>query len=66
MKASYEAGITDEFLTPISFAPRDLIEDGEAIIFLNFRSDRAKQLTRAFTDADFNGFERENIENIRF
>lgn len=66
MQASYEAGITDEFLAPVSFADRDPIEDNEAIVFLNFRSDRAKQLTRAFSDADFNGFERENLQNLHF
>jgi len=66
VKESYEAGITDEFLAPVSFTDRDPIEDNEVIVFLNFRSDRAKQLTRALSDADFNGFERENLRHIHF
>lgn len=64
VKQNYEAGTTDEFIKPVSFADRDPIEDGEAIVFLNFRSDRAKQLTRAFADKDFNGFERKDFHDI--
>ncbi len=45
---SYEKDITDEFLVPVSFMDWEQIEDGDAIFFLNFRSDRARQMTQAF------------------
>ena len=52
----------DEFVQPTAIhGPDDLprrIEDGDAVVFMNFRADRARQLTRAFVDEDFDGFER--------
>ena len=53
LAASYAAGVTDEFVEPcvIGAAPR--VSDGDAVVFFNFRADRARQLTRAFTDAVF-------------
>lgn len=45
---SYEKELTDEFLVPVSFMDGEQIEDGDAIFFLNFRSDRARQMTQAF------------------
>lgn len=45
---SYEKELTDEFLVPVSFMDWEQIEDGDAIFFLNFRSDRARQMTQAF------------------
>ncbi|AHB40957.1 hypothetical protein P148_SR1C00001G0147 [candidate division SR1 bacterium RAAC1_SR1_1] len=44
---SYEKELTDEFLIPVSFMDGEQIEDGDAIFFLNFRSDRARQMTQA-------------------
>ena len=61
LQDSYDDGVTDEFVEPrrINHGGRDArIEDGDAIIFFNFRSDRARQLTRAFTERDFDGFDR--------
>jgi 2,3-bisphosphoglycerate-independent phosphoglycerate mutase len=55
---SYEKGITDEFIEPIIVTPEGLVKPGDTVIHLNFRPDRARQLTRAFVDEDFNGFER--------
>jgi len=43
----YEQGITDEFIKPVSFTRWEQIEDDDAVIYLNFRSDRARQLTQA-------------------
>lgn len=40
------------------------VEEGDSIIFFNFRPDRARQLTRALLDVDFEGFERKRIENL--
>ncbi|MEJ2154261.1 MAG: 2,3-bisphosphoglycerate-independent phosphoglycerate mutase, partial [Desulfobacteraceae bacterium] len=61
--AAYEKGESDEFVTPIAItdhqgAPTCCITGGDSIIFFNFRSDRARQITRAFTEEDFDGFER--------
>jgi 2,3-bisphosphoglycerate-independent phosphoglycerate mutase len=63
IRQSYEAGITDEFIVPgtvvdANDAPLGAPDDGDSFIFFNFRSDRARQLTRALTLDDFDGFER--------
>ncbi len=61
----YQAGEHDEFLKPISIAttPEDRVrlEDGDVVIFFNFRPDRARQLTKALVDADFQEFERGRV-----
>jgi 2,3-bisphosphoglycerate-independent phosphoglycerate mutase len=64
VKAAYAKGQTDEFVEPIVMVdeadrPRGLIEDGDAVIFFNFRADRARQLTRAFNEDHFSHFERQ-------
>jgi 2,3-bisphosphoglycerate-independent phosphoglycerate mutase len=61
IKQSYERGITDEFIEAIVLVrgngePVATIQDGDAVIFFNFRPDRARQLTRALTIADFDEF----------
>jgi len=43
----YEQGIMDEFIAPVSFTWGEQIESGDAVFFLNFRSDRARQMTQA-------------------
>lgn len=65
LKASYEQGITDEFAIPVRCAPGS-VEPGDGIIFFNFRPDRARQLTQAFVDPDFDGFERTIIDPLSF
>lgn len=62
IKASYDKKIYDEFVEP-SYIEKDgkalaKIKDGDSIIFFNFRPDRARQIVRAFTDENFDGFER--------
>ena len=59
----YEQNITDEFMEPISVLQSDgshvgRIEDGDALIFFNFRADRMRQIVTAFKDDDFEGFRR--------
>ncbi|NMC51814.1 2,3-bisphosphoglycerate-independent phosphoglycerate mutase [Candidatus Kuenenbacteria bacterium] len=71
VKESYKKGIFDEELEPISIAQdKDNVvgvDDNDAIIFFNFRSDRARQITKAFVAEDFEGFKREKkIENLLF
>lgn len=62
VKQSYANGVTDEFVLPTNVVengkPIGLIEKGDSIIFFNFRPDRAREITRAMTVEDFNGFER--------
>ncbi|MCU0565329.1 MAG: 2,3-bisphosphoglycerate-independent phosphoglycerate mutase [Oculatellaceae cyanobacterium Prado106] len=65
LKASYEAGVTDEFVIPTRIAP-GAVEPGDGVIFFNFRPDRARQLTQAFVDPKFNGFERKFVNPLAF
>ena len=59
VEASYEAGVTDEFVEPMVVECVDAkITSGDGIIFFNFRPDRARQITRALNDAEFPHFER--------
>ena len=65
MRNSYEAGVTDEFVEPVALSDRGM-RDGDAVVFFNFRPDRAREITRALTDADFAGFERKRVPRISF
>jgi 2,3-bisphosphoglycerate-independent phosphoglycerate mutase len=66
VRASYEKGVTDEFVVPAvittqaaagkSAAPRGVIRDDDAVIFFNFRADRARQMTRALVEPGFKEF----------
>jgi 2,3-bisphosphoglycerate-independent phosphoglycerate mutase len=62
---SYEAGTTDEFFEPVFIETgginkkKAVIGDGDAVIFFNFRADRAREITRAFTQTDFAEFKRD-------
>jgi 2,3-bisphosphoglycerate-independent phosphoglycerate mutase len=63
VELGYARGENDEFIQPtvitgISGAAIGSIYSGDTVIFFNFRPDRARQITRAFTDRDFNGFTR--------
>jgi 2,3-bisphosphoglycerate-independent phosphoglycerate mutase len=67
VRASYEKGVTDEFIVPAVVtteaapgkpaAPRGLVRDNDAIIFFNFRADRARQITRALVEPGFDKFQ---------
>src|SRR5690606_30971815 len=64
--AAYDRGETDEFITPtVIFGdggePVARVTDQDPVVFLNFRADRARQLTRAFIEKDFDGFAREPL-----
>jgi len=60
VEAAYARGESDEFVRPTVVAPQPAtrVQDGDVCIFFNFRPDRARQLTRAFTEPDFTGFDR--------
>ena len=56
---SYANNITDEFVEPVVVDGDGTINDNDSIIFFNFRPDRAREITRAIVDPDFDGFRRE-------
>ncbi len=62
VRASYDNGVTDEFVIPAHVVKDGkmvgLIEEGDSIIFFNFRPDRARQITRAMSQENFDGFTR--------
>ena len=62
VKKAYMKKETDEFVSPVVMTengrPVAIVEDGDAVIFFNFRADRARELTMALTDDDFEGWER--------
>jgi 2,3-bisphosphoglycerate-independent phosphoglycerate mutase len=65
MEDFYAQGITDEFIPPTRLAP-GAVRPGDAVIFFNFRPDRARQLTQAFVCPDFSGFQRCLIPDLTF
>ncbi|MBP0971793.1 MAG: 2,3-bisphosphoglycerate-independent phosphoglycerate mutase, partial [Oscillospiraceae bacterium] len=60
IRNSYENGVTDEFMLPTVVAKDAKIKADDSVVFFNFRPDRARQITRAFVDPEFKGFERRN------
>ena len=55
IRESYQNGVTDEFVEPVVCDKEGTISDNDAIIFFNYRPDRAREITRAFVDPAFNG-----------
>ena len=71
VKESYEHGVTDEFVEPVLIVretaePVATIKDGDAVIFFNFRPDRARQLTRTLTVPGFNEFDVSDRPKVDF
>lgn len=71
LQESYDNDVTDEFVEPIvvvndSGEPVDIVKDGDSIIFFNFRSDRAREITRALTEPGFDEFERIVFPAVHF
>ena len=67
MQASYDEGVTDEFVLPTVITdeagnPLSTVKNGDSVIFFNFRPDRAREMTRAFCDDKFTGFDREFLD----
>ena len=58
MQGSYNKEVTDEFMTPVVCVKDAEIQPNDTVIFMNFRPDRARQITRTLVDPDFDGFER--------
>jgi 2,3-bisphosphoglycerate-independent phosphoglycerate mutase len=71
IRASYEAGVTDEFIRPVTIVGADgqaigRIADQDSVICFNFRADRVRQLTRAVALDDFDGFERPQRPRVHY
>lgn len=68
LQQAYERGETDEFVKTTCIVPPGetavTIEDGDAVLFMNYRSDRARQLTRTFIDPAFDGFVRARVPQL--
>ncbi len=58
ISASYAQGVNDEFVVPAGIGPPARIEDGDAVLHMNFRPDRARELTHAIVDPAFDSFAR--------
>ena len=70
VQASYDNEKTDEFVLPTVIEkdgkPVATVQDHDSVVFFNFRPDRAREITRAFCDDDFKGFEREKKLDLTF
>ena len=70
IKASYEAGKTDEFVEPTVITkdgkPVGVIKDKDSVICFNFRPDRAREITRCFCDDEFTGFDRGSRKDVYY
>ena len=70
VQASYDDGKTDEFVLPTVMEkdgrPVAVVSDKDSVVFFNFRPDRAREITRAFCDDAFQGFEREKRLDTTF
>ena len=69
VKTAYEKGETDEFVKPVAIvdekgSPLGTVGEGDGIIFFNFRADRAREITQAFTEKDFSGFQRQAMPSL--
>jgi 2,3-bisphosphoglycerate-independent phosphoglycerate mutase len=65
VKAAYERGETDEFIKPTLVGEEGQIRAGDSVVFFNFRPDRARQLTRALGERDFDEFDRGDAPEVR-
>ena len=63
---SYKQGVYDEFVEPILLVKDATIKDDDSVIFFNYRSDRARELTSALTDENFNHFKTKKFKNLLF
>ncbi|MBK8817198.1 MAG: 2,3-bisphosphoglycerate-independent phosphoglycerate mutase [Methylococcaceae bacterium] len=67
LEAAYERGETDEFVLPSLILDADgqavVLDPDDSVVFMNFRADRAREISQAITDADFAGFERGHVHH---
>jgi 2,3-bisphosphoglycerate-independent phosphoglycerate mutase len=62
--AAYERGESDEFVKATTIGEPVRMEDGDAVVFMNFRADRARELTRCFVEPDFKEFQRSRVPQL--
>jgi len=65
VRAAYERDETDEFIKPTLVGEEGRMRDGDAVLFFNFRPDRARQLTRALAEPDFSEFDRGDAPHVK-
>jgi len=63
LEQAYARGETDEFVQPTRIGGQP-IQDGDSVVFMNFRADRAREITRALTDPGFTGFHRNRVPRL--
>lgn len=66
LENSYTNGKTDEFLEPVLLEKEGTIQENDSVLFFNFRSDRAIELTTAITDPNFKEFKTKKFKNLMF
>lgn len=71
VEASYKKDVTDEFIEPLVAVdeqgqPVGVVQDRDSVVFFNFRPDRARELTRAFLDDHFQGFDRTQLRDLTY
>jgi 2,3-bisphosphoglycerate-independent phosphoglycerate mutase len=64
LEAGYARGESDEFVKPTSIDADGAMQDGDVAVFMNFRADRAREITRALTDEKFDGFARARFPKL--
>lgn len=64
LQLAYDRNETDEFVQPTRIGAPVAINDGDVIIFMNFRADRAREITQAFIEPNFNGFVRKRVPQL--
>ena len=64
LEAAYARGESDEFVKATRIGEAVKVEDGDAVIFMNFRADRARELSRVFVEPDFNEFPRARLPKL--
>ena len=64
LEAAYAREESDEFVKATVIGAPVRVEDGDAVVFMNFRADRARELTRAFVEKDFAGFARTRVPQL--
>ena len=64
LEAAYQRDENDEFVKPTVIGDGAQISDGDAVIFMNFRADRARELSKAFVESTFSGFERAVVPEL--
>ncbi|MFZ2541904.1 MAG: 2,3-bisphosphoglycerate-independent phosphoglycerate mutase [Gallionella sp.] len=68
LELAYNRGESDEFVKPIAIVPEGTtpisMQDGDTVVFMNFRADRAREITRALTNENFSGFTRSRIPKL--